>query len=70
MGEERNVTLRRTIQQAKHCVEEALSVVERSEDHRSAVDDLKQARLLIEESLDRIKREEGARYGKTDAARR
>ena len=55
MGDERNVSLRRTIQQAKHRVEEALSVVERAENHRSAFDDLVQARLLIEEAIGRIK---------------
>lgn len=48
MKNERRVTLRRTIQQVKHCVEEALSVVERDEDIRCALDDLDQAEALLE----------------------
>ena len=47
MGNDRNVSMRRTLEQAKHCVEEALSVVERGEDSRCALDDLAQAGELI-----------------------
>jgi hypothetical protein len=54
MGRDRNVTIRRNVQQAKHCVEEALSVIETNEDPRCAADDLKQAAILIEEILKRI----------------
>lgn len=51
MSRERVVTLRRMIQQTKHCVEEALAIVERSEDARCAIDDLEQAGLLIGKCL-------------------
>lgn len=51
MKQDRQVTLRRMIQQVKHCVEEALSVVERSEDTRCAIDDLEQADMLIEKCI-------------------
>lgn len=49
MSQSRQVTLRRNLQQALHCVQEALSVVERDEDLRCAVDDVKHARLLLDE---------------------
>lgn len=52
MKNDRNVTLRRMIQQVKHCAEEALSVVERDEDMRCAMDDLKQAEMLIRECIE------------------
>lgn len=48
---ERTVTLRRMIQQVKHCTEEALSVIEREEDTRCAIDDLEQAATLIDRCL-------------------
>ncbi len=51
MKNERTVTLRRMIQQVVHCAEEALSVVERDEDTRCAIDDLEQAEMLIEKCL-------------------
>lgn len=51
----RTVTLRRLLQQTKHCVEEALSVVENSEDERCALDDLKQAEMLIEKCIEDVK---------------
>jgi hypothetical protein len=44
---DRNVTLRRTLEQIVHCCEEALSVEMNDEDLRCAVDDLSQARNLI-----------------------
>jgi len=47
----RDVTLRRTVEQVKHCVEEALSVIERSEDSRCALDDLQQAAQLLTERV-------------------
>jgi hypothetical protein len=50
-----HVTLRRNIQQIKHCVEEALSVIEHGEDHRSAIDDLEHASMLLKEVLPRLK---------------
>lgn len=51
MKNDRNVTLRRMVQQVGHCVAEALSVIERDEDTRCAIDDLQQAELLIEKCL-------------------
>lgn len=53
----RDVSLRRTIQQVGHCVAEALSVVEKGEDRRCAIDDLEQARQLIDVALKRIAKE-------------
>ncbi len=47
MKETRIVTVRRHLQQAKHCVEEALSIVERDEDARCAIDDVEQAIALL-----------------------
>lgn len=52
MARERTVTLRRMIQQVKHCTEEALSVIERDEDTRCAIDDLEQAATLIDRCLE------------------
>lgn len=46
-GADRNVTLRRHLEQARHCVEEALSVVLREEDPKCAVDDCEQAVALL-----------------------
>jgi hypothetical protein len=43
----RDLTIRRSLQQVKHCVEEALAVVEANEDRGHAVNDLEQAVLLI-----------------------
>lgn len=59
----RDVTLRRNIEQIVHCAEEALSVVEQCEDLRCAIDDLEQARALIQEVLPKLReklRAEGA----------
>jgi hypothetical protein len=44
-----DVTLRRTIQQIGHCVEEALAVVENDEPVQCAIDDLEQAMMLIQD---------------------
>lgn len=52
---DRTVTTRRTIQQIKHCVEEALSIVEKGEDRDCAIDDLKHARGLIDVALENLK---------------
>jgi hypothetical protein len=46
--DDRKVTLRRTLEQALHCVEEALSVVEQGEDARSAMGDVQQAVSLLQ----------------------
>ena len=46
--DDRRVTLRRTLEQVLHCVEETLSVVEHGEDARLAQDDVEQAVLLLE----------------------
>jgi hypothetical protein len=43
----RSVTLRRTLEQAQHCVDEALSVVLHDEDMQCAVDDVHQAIELL-----------------------
>lgn len=48
-SENRNVTLRRTIQQVIHCLEEAESVLGYDEDPRCAADDIDQAQRLIEQ---------------------
>ena len=45
--DDRRVTLRRTLEQVLHCVEEALSVVEHGEDARLARDDVEQASTLL-----------------------
>jgi hypothetical protein len=55
MSDTRRVTTRRTIQQIVHCAEEALSVVERDEDPRCAVDDLEQAAVMIERVLSALR---------------
>lgn len=52
---DRNVTTRRTVQQIKHCVEEALSIIERAEDLRCAHDDLRQAYELTAKVLADLK---------------
>ncbi len=49
------VTLRRNLQQIKHCVEEALSVIEHGEDHRPAIEDLEQAAQLLKDVLPQLK---------------
>jgi len=46
-SDDRNVTLRRMIEQAIHCLTEADSVLKNKEDPRCAVDDVMQARDLI-----------------------
>lgn len=50
--QDRTITLRRMIQQTGHCVAEALSIVEKGEDTRCAIDDLEQAGMLIEKCLE------------------
>lgn len=45
--DDRNVTLRRTIEQAIHCLIEADSVLKNKEDLRCAKDDVWQAQELI-----------------------
>jgi hypothetical protein len=50
----RLVTIRRTVQQIKHCVDEALAVIENEEDAGCAIDDLQQAYVLIEVALKRF----------------
>jgi hypothetical protein len=45
--EDRIVTLRRSLEQAHHCIEEALSVVNHGEDLRCAEDDVWQATELL-----------------------
>jgi len=56
--DDRNVTLRRTIQQAIHCLVEADSVLANKEDARCASDDVWQAqeliRAVIRPAIDRI----------------
>ncbi len=52
-----NVTTRRTLEQVKHCVEEALSVVERKEDPTHACNDLDQATQLIDVVLETLRAE-------------
>jgi hypothetical protein len=47
----RQVTLRRLLEQTKHCVEEALSIVEQGEDVECAIDDIEQAQELIEKEV-------------------
>ena len=49
--ENRTVTLRRTLQQMLHCVDEALSIVENNEDPRCALDDLEQAEVLLRDNV-------------------
>jgi len=46
-SDDRNVTLRRTIEQAIHCLEEAASVLGNGEDPRCAEDDALHAKELI-----------------------
>jgi hypothetical protein len=45
--DDKNITLRRTLQQAIHCLTEAGSVLKHKEDPRCAVDDVMQAQELI-----------------------
>jgi len=47
MLDDRRVTLRRTIEQAIHCLVEANSVLSNKEDPRCARDDVNQAAVLI-----------------------
>ena len=44
---DRDVTLRRNMQQVLHCVQEALSVIENQEDLRCALDDICAAQDLM-----------------------
>ena len=43
----RNISLRRSLQQALHCLQEALSVIDNKEDPRCALDDVEQAHGLL-----------------------
>ena len=53
---DRDVTLRRSLEQARHCIAEALSVVEHGEDVRCAEDDVHQAiELLTGKVLDELR---------------
>lgn len=56
LGDEREVTVRRTLEQVVHCAQEALSIVENTEDGRCAVDDLLQARDLIDVAVSAIRK--------------
>jgi len=47
MTDTRIVSLRRTLEQVKHCVEEALSIIVHNEDARCAKDDLWAAGELL-----------------------
>jgi hypothetical protein len=44
---DRSVTLRRSIEQVIHCLEEGLSVLENNEDPRCALDDFQHANYLL-----------------------
>ncbi len=51
----RNISIRRNLEQAKHCLEEALSIVNNKEDLKCALDDVKAARdLLVEVIIPRL----------------
>jgi hypothetical protein len=53
---DRDATLRRSLEQARHCIVEALSVVEHGEDVRCAEDNVRQAiELLRVEVLNDLK---------------
>ena len=54
MGRRRLVSVRRRLQQIKHCVEEALEVFEKKEDVRCAADDLLHAQELLKNVLPEI----------------
>lgn len=47
----REITLRRNLQQIVHCAQEALSVIENDEDMNCAIDDLQQASQLINDTV-------------------
>ena len=51
MSTERVITIRRNLEQAQHCIAEALSIIEHDEDKRCAVDDLEQAVSLLSEAV-------------------
>jgi hypothetical protein len=51
-----DVSIRRNVEQIKHCAEEALSVIVHEEDAQNAVEDLSQAKQLIEEVIRRLTR--------------
>ncbi len=52
------VTVRRTLQQIRHCVEEAESVIANGEADSDAIADLDQARQLLGNVMMRIRRKE------------
>ena len=49
MSQQRNITLRRSIQQVIHCLKEAEAVLNNKEDPRCALDDIHQANMLIDD---------------------
>lgn len=53
---DREATLRRNMEQARHCVQEALSVVEHMEDLRCAMDDMLHASDLCQFIIRELKR--------------
>jgi len=48
---DRVVSVRRTLEQAGHCIDEARNIVERGEDARCAVDDVDQAIVLLRDTV-------------------
>ena len=48
---DRMVSMRRTLEQAGHCIDEARSIVERGEDVRCAIDDVDQAIQLLGQTV-------------------
>jgi len=50
-----SVTIRRTLQQIKHCIEEAISVIGSRENAYFALQDVEQSAALIAEVLPRIR---------------
>lgn len=54
MSDDRETTIRRTLEQIVHCAQEALSAFQASEDPRHVRDDLHQARELIDHAMKTI----------------
>ena len=46
-----DASVRRNLQQAKHCIEEALSVLKNNEPTQQAIDDAEQAAMLLTEII-------------------
>lgn len=55
------MAVRRTMQQVKHCVEEAMAVIENDEHAQEAVDDLEQAQALLADVLPKLRSMAGGR---------